>query len=109
VKTRLGDQTAQLYQASGCDDCYSDGFGSLTCLPEIMTMGRELSSAIAEHAPAEELESLAAELGMTTLAESAALRVFRGETTAYEANRAVSDPVLASLVTLSREADTTRD
>lgn len=106
IARRLGDQESMLCEAGGCDECFSDGFVSLSCLPEIMIVGRELSQAIADHVPAGELESIAAAKGMLTLAETAALRVYRGQTTAYEANRAVSDPTLASLVTLSRHGET---
>ncbi len=104
IRARLGDQTAQIYEPAGCERCFSDGYVSLTCLPEIMTVGREISDAIADHFSAAKLTSLASELGMLTLAESAALRVFRGETTVYEANRAVTDSTLASLIGLVRDA-----
>ena len=102
VRERLADQKPMLYEAVGCDACYGDGFISLTCLPEIMKINKEISSSIANRVPAAKLEALAIEQGMLSLAETAALRVFRGETTAYEANRAVSDPHLASLVSLAR-------
>lgn len=102
VRSRLGDTTPQLYQAVGCERCFGDGFVSLACLPEIMVVDKTISESIANRAASGALENLAAEQGMLTLAEAAALRVFRGDTTAYEANRAVSDPQLAALAALTR-------
>ncbi len=104
VRNRLGEGDAQLYQVGGCDECFDDGFTSLTCLPEIMPVGPELSQAIADQAPSGELERIAASGGMLTLAEAATGRVLRGVTTAYEASRAVTDPGLASLVAIARNA-----
>jgi general secretion pathway protein E len=105
VRSRLGDQKPQLYKAVGCDRCFGDGFISLSCLPEIMMVDTNLSESIAKRVPSGKLEGLAAEQGMLTLAETAALRVFRGDTTPYEANRAVSDPQLAALTSLARSLD----
>lgn len=102
ITRRLGETAPQLYQARGCPECYSQGFTSLTCLPEILTIDHDLSEAIANGAPAAKLHAMAARHGMLTLAEAAQLRVLRGDTTAAEAGRAVSDPELAALVSLSR-------
>jgi type II secretory ATPase GspE/PulE/Tfp pilus assembly ATPase PilB-like protein len=102
VRSRLGDTTPQLYEADGCERCFGDGFVSLACLPEIMVVDKTISESIANRVSSGALETLAVEQGMLTLAEAAALRVFRGDTTAYEANRAVSDPQLAALASLTR-------
>jgi type II secretory ATPase GspE/PulE/Tfp pilus assembly ATPase PilB-like protein len=104
LKRRLADQAPQLFSPVGCDQCFSDGFVSLTILPEIMTIDQQLSAAIADQAPASKLESIAVDQGMLTLAEAAALRAYRGQTIAYEANRVVSDPTLAALASLARNA-----
>lgn len=104
LQARLADQVPQLCDAVGCEDCYADGFASLSCLPEIMTITRELSDSISDGESAAAIEDRATAGGMLTLAEVAALRVFRGETTPHEANRLVSDPLLASLVTLADNA-----
>ncbi len=103
IKERLGDKKPQLCQSDACETCFSDGFTTLTCLPEIMTMNRELSIAIASHASAGEIQDIAVEHGMLTLNEAAALRVYRGETTAYEASRAVTDPTIAALAAMTRD------
>ena len=104
VQQRLGDQAARLFGPRGCEACFSDGFTSLACLPEIMVVDSRISQAIADQAPALELERIATEQGMLKLAESAALRVVRGETTAYEASRAVTDANLAQLASVARDA-----
>lgn len=97
VSGRLGDERPRLFAAQGCDSCFNDGFTTLTCLPEIMKVSPSLAERIANSAPSLEVQCLATEQGMLTLAETAAVRVLRGETTAHEANRVTADPFLASL------------
>ena len=100
----LGDEPLSVYDAVGCDACYGDGYQSLVCLPEIMTANRELADAIASHASANEIEQIAVNHGMLTLANAAALRVLRGDTSPYEASRSVTDPFVAELVAIARDA-----
>jgi type II secretory ATPase GspE/PulE/Tfp pilus assembly ATPase PilB-like protein len=101
LRARLGNVTPAIYRAVGCEKCFGDGFTSLTCLPEIMPVSRAISESIANGDAAIHLETLAREEGMLTLAEAAAIRVLRGDTTAFEVNRIVSDPFLASLTARS--------
>jgi type II secretory ATPase GspE/PulE/Tfp pilus assembly ATPase PilB-like protein len=104
IQRRLGDQAPGIYAATGCEDCYSDGFASLSCVPEILIANREIANAIASSGSANQVDDIARHDGMLSMAESAALRVFRGATTPYEANRTVSDPLLARLVSLAKNA-----
>lgn len=104
VKDNLGDCTPGIYHPTGCEACYLDGFSSLSCVPEILVTNREIADAIANGGSANEIDDVAQRNGMMTMAESAAMRVYRGMTTPYEANRTVSDPLLAKLVGIARDA-----
>ena len=96
---RLGHHPAQQWSVKGCDDCFLDGFSSLTTLTEFMKIDKLLSQAIADCAPAQELGRIACEGGMLSLEDMALLSVLRGDTTSYEANRVVANEQLARLAT----------
>jgi type IV pilus assembly protein PilB len=102
IQPRLGDLAPTLCDAPGCEHCFGDGFTALTCVPEILTTNREFKDVISGGAPASVLEDAARDQGMLLLWEAVALRVYRGQTTAEEAHRAVPDPLLASLAELAR-------
>ena len=104
VAQRLNGHSPELYRSVGCEECFRDGFSRVTCLPEIMLVGDELSDAIANRASSSVMEEIATREGMLTLCESAALRVYRGETTASEANRIMMSGELAGLAAAAREA-----
>ena len=97
LKTLMNGQQPTLYHASGCEECFQDGYDSLTSMPEIMEMHPDLTHAINRGIPSNELETMAQEAGMLTLAETAKLRAFTGVTTLQDVNQIVSDPELASL------------
>lgn len=104
IQTRMENLSPQLYQPKGCEQCYGVGFSALTCVPEILTTNRALTEAISNGAPATTVEDTAKQQGMLSLAETAAVRVYRGETTPYEAHRAAADPLLASLVAIAKNS-----
>jgi type II secretory ATPase GspE/PulE/Tfp pilus assembly ATPase PilB-like protein len=101
IRGVLGHHNPRLYDAPGCDHCFGDGFGSLTCIPEVMQISHPLADAIARGVSSAELEAIAIKEGMLCLAEIAIARVLRGETTAYEANQVLADPMLAKLASLA--------
>ncbi len=100
IALRLGNKEARLYQEVGCEKCFGDGFQSLTCLPEIMIVDKKLSAAIAHGATSGDLQELAEQQGMLSLAEATMTRVLSGVTTPQEAIRVISDPDLAALAAL---------
>jgi type II secretory ATPase GspE/PulE/Tfp pilus assembly ATPase PilB-like protein len=102
IRSTLGESSPTLYEAVGCNDCFDVGFATLTCIPEVMQVTEKLACAIGHGASAAELESLAISDGMLCLAEIAIARVLRGDTTAYEANRVVADPTLATLAAMAK-------
>ncbi len=102
VQQRLGDVKPTLWLPEGCDACFGGGYESLTCLPEIMKIGDELTANIERRDSASEIHQAARAAGMLSFAETAALRVFRGELTPSDANKVVSAPALVELAKLAR-------
>ncbi len=98
IRPRLAGHTPHVCDSVGCDECFGDGFDALACVPEILVTDRVLSRIIAEGAAAMTLEDAARERGMLSLAEAMEARVYRAQTTPYEAHRAIPDPALAALV-----------
>lgn len=105
IRSRLQGMTPSLYAPGGCDECFGNGYVSLACVSEVMSVGASLSQAIAQRTTASKLETMAVDGGMLCLAEVAIARVLRGETTAQEANHAIEDPMLAELARLARETN----
>ncbi|CAN0437991.1 unnamed protein product, partial [Hapterophycus canaliculatus] len=94
ILQRLGDAPAGQRVAAGCDECFNDGYKSLSTLSEMMLIDEDLSHAIGRSAPAHELGRIACERGMLSLEDNAVLRVLRGETSSMEANRVVNHEML---------------
>lgn len=105
VLSRLGEAGPKLYRAVGCDACMQTGYDTLTCLTEVMVADRALEQAIVEGQAAGQLHQMATASGMVSLAESAQVRVLRGETTAAEALRVLDDEQLHELATIARKAE----
>ncbi len=101
IAHRLGNKEARLYKSGACEKCFGDGFDALTCIPEIMSVDKNLSDAIGRGASSAELQDLAEQNGMLSMVEAIIGRVFSGVTTPQEANRVVSDPDLAALAALA--------
>ena len=104
LQNRLAGVQPRLYLSGECQHCFGSGFHSLTCLPEIMSVNQAISELIGSNASSIEIQRAMIAQGMLTLAESATLRVLRGETTAWEVNRLVEDPFLATLAAMSSSA-----
>ena len=94
IVQRLGRAPTVQRVAVGCDECFNDGFESLSTLSEMMIVDEELSQAIAGSTPAHELGRIACQRGMLSLEDTAVLRVLRGDTTSIEANRVVNNELL---------------
>ena len=103
LQNLVGDEGVTLYEAVGCDACYGDGFQSLSCLPEIMTVDESIAEAIASGVSAADIQFQAIKNNMLTLPQVAMMRVLSGQTTAHEANRVVADPQLAALAARVRQ------
>lgn len=109
IQSRMAGEEPQLFDASGCEHCFEDGYEGLTCIPEIVSVDRDISSAIASRMPTNDLEDLIRSKGTLSLAETTASRVYRGITSAIEANRVVPDAQLSDLVSRLAHARQARE
>lgn len=103
VWQKLAGVQPKLYRKVGCSKCYETGFTSLTCLPEIMCIDRDIEQAIIHGEDAGQIEQIAIDHGMLSLADAAQVRVLRGDTTAAEACRVIEHPDLSYLAAKERE------
>jgi len=103
VWQKLNGAQPKLYRKVGCSKCFETGFSSLTCLPEVMCIDRDIEQAIIHGEDAGQIEQIAIDHGMLSLADAAQVRILRGDTTAAEAFRVIEHPELAYLVAKERE------
>lgn len=97
LQSRVPVSPEHLFESVGCEECFGDGYQELTCVSEILQNSSEIEQAIATGQPATDIDAIAKQQGMLSLAETIATRVLRGETDLKEAQRCASDPSLSSL------------
>ena len=68
-----------------------------------MRVGPQISESFERRDTAASIHEAACQEGMLSLAENAALKIYRGEMTADDANQALVDPTLAELSRLTRD------
>ncbi len=78
-----------LYRGRGCDACNQTGLKGRVALHELLRGSDELRNLIQNRAKTTEMQSLAAEEGMVTLAQDGILKILSGLTT-YEQVRSVA-------------------
>lgn len=77
-------EQAYFRKGTGCAACAFTGFQSRVPLTELLIMNPAIEKLVAENAPSGAIHELAEQQGMRSLAVSAVLRVFNGETTLEE-------------------------
>ncbi len=78
---------AVLFQGTGCRECQGTGYRGRKCLTELLILTDEIKEMILTRRPIAEIRYRAMTDGMTTLRQSALIKVLRGETTLREINR----------------------
>jgi len=78
------DREYKLYRGSGCLYCGHKGYIGRTGIYEILTIDKELRTAITKGVSSDELKDLAVKKGMVTLKNSCIQKVLNGETTVEE-------------------------
>ncbi|MFO0773279.1 MAG: ATPase, T2SS/T4P/T4SS family [Nitrospiraceae bacterium] len=78
---------AVLFQGAGCKDCSGTGYRGRKCLTELLVLTDEIKEMILARRPIADIRYRAMTDGMTTLRQSAVIKVLRGETTLREINR----------------------
>lgn len=76
-----------LYRSVGCDTCSGSGYKGRIGIFELLDGTKEIKRLIKKQASAEDIFTLAASQGMTTLKQDAILKVFQGRTDMKEVNR----------------------
>lgn len=74
-------------QPAGCDKCHGTGYRGRTVVAEVLEMTPELARAVRRRAAVEELERVAVQQGMATMAADGIRRVCAGDTTLGEVLR----------------------
>lgn len=83
------DDTRQIYQAHGCEQCANQGYRGRTVIMELLSIDDEIDALISRSAHLDELRSAAHRKGFTTLADDAARLVLNGTTSLDEAMRVI--------------------
>ncbi|MEX5213478.1 MAG: ATPase, T2SS/T4P/T4SS family [Nitrospiraceae bacterium] len=78
---------AILFQGHGCRECHGTGYRGRKCLTELLNLTDEIKEMLLARRPVSEIRYRAMTDGMTTLRQSALIKVLRGETTLREINR----------------------
>jgi len=76
------------YQGTGCLECNGTGFRGRTAIHELLDLSDNIRDMIIARRPTSEIKRAAREEGMNSLRESAIAKVFAGETTLKEINKA---------------------
>jgi type IV pilus assembly protein PilB len=76
------------YEGSGCLECNGTGYRGRTAIHELLDLSDRIRDMIIARRPTSEIKRVAHEEGMTFLRESALTKVFAGETTLREINKA---------------------
>ena len=77
----------QFYEAEGCKECNFTGYRGRKAITEFLDLSDNIREMILARRPSSELRKAAIVEGMTTLRQSAVLKVLAGETTLKEINR----------------------
>ena len=75
------------YEAGGCKDCNYTGYRGRKAITEFLDLSDRVREMIIEKRPSSELRKAAIAEGMTTLRQSAIMKVLNGDTTLKEINR----------------------
>jgi type IV pilus assembly protein PilB len=75
------------YEGRGCEHCHGTGYRGRNAVTEFLALTPRIRQLIIDRRPADELQKVAIEEGMTTLRQSALVKALAGETTLKEINR----------------------
>jgi len=75
------------YEGRGCEQCHGTGYRGRNAVTEFLALTPRIRQMIIDRRPADELQRVAIEEGMTSLRQSALTKALAGETTLKEINR----------------------
>jgi type IV pilus assembly protein PilB len=76
------------FQGEGCLECNGTGFRGRTAIHELLDLSDSIRDMLIARRPTSEIKRAAREEGMSSLRQSAMNKVFAGETTLKEINKA---------------------
>ncbi len=82
-----GSAPATIYHAVGCDSCMKTGYRGRKGIYEILLVDDDIRSLILSKSDSTQIQKLAVEKGMKTLAQQGAIKVLEGMTTVEEVLR----------------------
>lgn len=80
-----------VFEAQGCPECNNIGYKGRTTVSEVMSMTKEMEELITKQPTTSEVERLAIEQGMFTMAQDGVLKVLEGVTTMEEVERVTEE------------------
>jgi len=88
---KIPKKVEYVFEAAGCPICNNIGYKERTTVSEILEMTKEMEKLINESPTASQVESLAIEQGMLTMAQDGILKVLEGVTTMEEVERVTEE------------------
>ena len=80
-----------VFEAAGCPACNNIGYRGRTTVSEVLEMTKEMEKLITENPTTSQIENLAIEQGMLTMAQDGILKVLEGVTTMEEVERVTEE------------------
>ena len=80
----LGDEETKFYRGTGCDSCHGIGYRGRASIGELLMVGLEIAEAVLERPTTAQLQEVAVEEGMETLADDGLGKALKGITTLEE-------------------------
>ncbi len=93
---KIPKKITNLYQAEGCSKCHGLGYKGRIGIFELFVISDEIKTIILKRGADYQLQAKAEEEGMTTLMQSAILKMVEGETTLEEIKRVIGSPELSA-------------
>ncbi len=83
----LGGELPGLFRPEGCNQCSNTGYRGRLAMHEIMIVSEEIERLVVQHAPTDQIASLAIEQGMRTMRQDGLIKASRGLTSLEEVLR----------------------
>ncbi len=91
VEIPKANEIKHIYKAQGCEKCNRIGYKGQTTVSEVLEITKEMEQLITQQPTTSEVENLAIEQGMLTMAQDGILKVIEGITTLEEVERVTKE------------------
>jgi len=83
----MGQDIPELFRPEGCNQCSSTGYRGRLAMHEIMLVSEQIERLVVQHAPTDQIMSMAIEQGMRTMRQDGLVKAKRGMTSIEEVLR----------------------